>query len=66
MSKKITWNVIYKDFKSRHPSLRKEVVYWRPYDYATILLYMSDGRYATYNYDRRAVRFLSGTWLHKE
>lgn len=65
MSKKITWNVIYNDFKSRHPNLKKEVVYWRPHDYATILLYLKAGRYATYNYDKREVRFLGGTWLHK-
>lgn len=65
MSRKITWNVINKDFRARHPNMRKEVVYWRPHDYATILLYFKDGRLATYNYDKREIKFLSDTWLAK-
>lgn len=64
MSKKLTWSMINKDFRARHPKLRKEVTYWRPHNFATILLYFKDGRLATYNYDKHAITFLSDTWLH--
>jgi hypothetical protein len=49
--KKITWEIIYKDFRRRHPTLKKEVTYWRPHDYATIMLYLKDGTKMLYNYD---------------
>lgn len=63
MNKKLTWNMINHDFRSRHPDLRKGVTYWRPYDFATILLYFKDGRLATYNYDKHSLCFLEEHWV---
>ena len=60
MSKKITWNKIREDFKVNYPKLHKEVSYWRPHDFATIILYFKDGRKGTYNYDERRFRYLKG------
>ena len=66
MSKKITWDEVYKDFKSRHPNMRKEVVHWQPYDYATIVLYFADGSKGTYNFIERRVKLLKETWTHDD
>lgn len=59
MSKKITWEKIRDEFKRCHPRLHKRVSYWRPYDYATIVLYFKDGEKATFNYDTKEVMYLS-------
>ena len=53
MRKKITWRMVYTDFQRRYPDLRKAITYWRPYNYATILLYFKDGVKSTYNYDTK-------------
>lgn len=58
MSNKVTWNSIYSDFRQRHPNLQKHVAYWRPYDYATIILYMDDNYKFTYNYDSHMLKRL--------
>lgn len=63
MSKKITWEVIYKDFRQRHPNMKKLVTYWRPYSYATIKLYFNDGMLAIYNYDNKKATFLKERWI---
>lgn len=57
MSKKITWDKIHKDFARRHPNLRKELVGWRPYDYATILITCKDGSKILYDYDLKRASF---------
>lgn len=62
MAKKITWDDIYKDFRSRHPNLRKMVTYWHPCDYATIMLYFEDGRKGTYNFIEQKARFIAERW----
>lgn len=59
MSNKLTWNKIYKDFKQRHPNLRKEVIHWCPYDYCTIQLWLKDGSKMTYNFDEHKAVFIS-------
>lgn len=58
MKIKVTWNVVRSDFKRHHPKLHKDVIYWRPYDYATILLHLADGRKCTYNYDTKKTNLL--------
>lgn len=63
MNKKITWNMINKDFRAKHPEMRRSVTYWRPYNFATILLYFKDGRLATYDYDKHKLRFLKERWI---
>lgn len=62
MSKKITWDVIYKDFKSRHPNLSREVEYWCPHSYVSIKLYFLDGRTGVYKYFEHEVNFISDRW----
>ena len=57
LSKKITWEKIYKDLKQHRAAFAKKVIYWRPYDYATILLYLDDGKKAIYNYDYKGIKF---------
>lgn len=56
--RKITWCDIYKDFKKRHPNLKKEVAYWVPHDYATIKLKLKDGTSMLYNYDDHMAKFI--------
>lgn len=59
--KKITWDVIYMDFKERHPKLRKTVLGFKPYDYAMILLIFPDRVRMTYNYDtKELIRLKAG------
>lgn len=60
--KKITWDVIYEDFKFRHPNLSKRVVHWHSHDYATILVYLEDGMRLTYNYDAKKAVILGADW----
>lgn len=62
MSDKVTWKKICDDMKETHPSLKKEIVYWRPHNYATILVYLKDGRKCTYNYDSKRCRYLKEKW----
>lgn len=64
MGKKITWNKVYSDFKTRLPNWHKEVVYWCPHDYLTILIYVKDGRKATYDYLNHKLTFLDEYWIH--
>lgn len=58
---KITWDVIYQDFKERHPRFKKTVLRYEPYDYATILLIFPDRVRMTYNYDTKEVVRLKKT-----
>lgn len=52
--------MIREDLKRTNPKIHKEVTYWRPHDYATILLYLKDGGKATYSYDTKQVSYLEG------
>lgn len=58
-TEKITWKKIYDDFKRRHPTLSKTVIDYRPYNYATILIYFTDGTRMTYNYDEKRAVFIN-------
>ena len=49
MSKKVTWTDIYKDFRTRLPTLSKMAVDYRPYDYMTIAVYLKDGTKILYD-----------------
>ena len=63
MKGKITWRSVYEDFRARYPNLRKEVTYWRPYDYLTIELYFNDGKKGTYDYLTHKIQFLKEGWI---
>lgn len=56
---KITWDVIYKDFRHNHPKLKQRVLGYESYDYATILLVFPDRIRMTYNYDTKELKILS-------
>lgn len=58
MAKKLLWDDVYKDFRSRYPNLRKSVIHWHPCDYATIELYFEDGTKGRYDYLSRSMRLL--------
>lgn len=59
MEKKITWNEIYKDFRSRHPTSKNLVMDWRPYDILTIKIKLSNGLTLAYNYDTKWCKVLA-------
>lgn len=65
MSKKITWKKVVNDFKERHPKKAKQVVYWRPQDLATVLIYLKDGTKLYYNYDTHESEILTSRWKQK-
>ena len=50
---KVTWEVIFQEFKSRYPKLSKSVSHWNPYDYAEILITLKDNTKLIYNYDEK-------------
>ena len=50
MAGKITWQMIYKEFRFKHPRLRGEVLDWRPHGYLTISVTLKDGTKMIYDY----------------
>ena len=62
MSKKLTWNKIYEEFKDGYSSIYGDPSYWRPYNFATILIYLKDGQKITYNHDTKKVTTLEERW----
>ena len=59
---KITWEMIYNDFRERHPLTGRKVKDYRPYDQLTIVMWISDGSKITYNYLDKKVRILDEGW----
>lgn len=55
---KVTWRMIYEDFKQRYPNLKKEVTYWKPLEFATIELWLKDGDRMKYDYDMKKAEFI--------
>lgn len=54
MSNKITWKMIFEDFKLHHPKLADRIIHWRPDNYLTIIVYTEDGLEIKYEY-----------WVHR-
>lgn len=57
----VTWKMVYTDFKSRFPKLRKKVIWYGPHSYATIVISIRDDtgvRDITYNYETKEVKFI--------
>ena len=50
--------MILTDFKNRHPKLSKQITYWCPHDYLTILIYLKDGMKLTYDYNNHEAKIL--------
>lgn len=62
MEERITWKKILTDFKEKFPNLGKDVIWWRPQEYATILIHLKNGMKLTYNYDTRQTTVLCTRW----
>lgn len=58
MAAKVKWSDIYKEFRMKHPRLKKEVMDYRPYDFMTIILTFEDGTKMTYNGMTKECKFL--------
>ena len=50
------------DFKRKHPRWSKEIIYWCPHSYSTIMIHTKDGTKLTYNYDTGAINILENVW----
>ena len=64
MNEKIPWKMILSDFKSRHPTLAKRVVYWCPHSFLTILIYIDGGEKMIYEYSKHKATILKSSWIH--
>lgn len=62
MSKKITWKMLYDEFRKNHPELGKKTVYHRPYDFMTILIYVDDGTMGIYDGLKHHFEFIDKKW----
>lgn len=56
MSNKITWKMVYDEFKSIYPNKRREVIYYESYGPSEILIFMKDGSKYVYNQQYRRLR----------
>lgn len=59
MNDKVTWKDIYKEFRDGHPNLKKRVTHWQPFDYATIIMRLDDGRKMIYNCSIKRCYFIN-------
>lgn len=59
LQKKVTFDDIYRDFRRRHPNLKKHVVGYQPIGYMTIKLYLDDGSNMKYDGFRQRAYFMS-------
>lgn len=50
MGNKITWQDIYKEFRSGHPNLCKKIIGWQPNGYLSIIVSLDDGDKMAYDY----------------
>lgn len=57
--RKLTWENIYKDFRTTYPSIAKEVLGFEPHSFATILLFFRENKRMLYNYDTKELIALS-------
>jgi hypothetical protein len=55
---KVSWDDIFKDFKRRHPNLKKMVMRWEPFGFATVRIFLKDSAQLVYNYDTKQAKFI--------
>lgn len=48
---KVTWEMIYEDFKKKYPQFSQHSYHFEPYDFAKIKVYLEDGIKFVYDYD---------------
>lgn len=56
MKDKITWKMIYDEFKNAYPSKRKEAIHYEPFGVSEILIFMKDGSKYVYNQQYHRLR----------
>lgn len=56
MQDKITWKMIYDEFKDTYPSKHKETIHYEPFGVAEILIFMKDGSKYVYNHQYHRLR----------
>lgn len=56
MSNKITWKMVYDEFKNIYPSKRREAIHYEPFGPSEILIFMLDGSKYVYNQQFRRLR----------
>lgn len=62
MASKVTWDDIYKDFKTRCPRLAKETRYFKPCDYLTIKIWLKcEPEIIVYDYLTKRCTFVNNT-----
>ena len=49
VKRKVTWKDIFNNFKSAYPRLSKEARDYRPYNYMSIVIYLTDGTKVVYD-----------------
>lgn len=64
--RKVTWRMIFTEFKEKYPTLRKRVWHWCPYGYLTIVLHLDNGDRITYDYLNKKIDFLPEGWKKKD
>lgn len=58
----VSWDDLYKTFKTKFPNISKGAIYFRPFDFMTIEIWFNDGGLATYNGCTNSLKRLEKTW----
>lgn len=61
MGDKITWRMIFQDFKVQHPGISKGAIY-RPYSQMQILIYLKSGYKCIYDYMSKRAKYTNEPW----
>lgn len=62
---KITWRMVFEDFKTRLPNLAKEVVDYRPHGYLEIQVWLKDGTTMSWDYLQKKATIIKAIWANK-
>ena len=54
---KISWKMLYKDFRKTFPKLASHAIYWKPYDWMKIEVYFDEGEHFIYDGFRKTGYF---------
>jgi hypothetical protein len=58
MGNKIAWQDVYKDFRQRHPNLRKNSCGFEPSGYLSIIIFFKDKTKMSYDYTTKECKFI--------
>ena len=65
-SGKLTWEMIFEDFKKRQPLIASErMTHWCSYGWMTILVYLKGHEVLIYNYDSKTAHYLTPDEIKK-